>query len=1305
MLGSGAIPAIRIGSQPYGILPATKLSRMDWLTRPLNHDPVMRGADAFAVYLRRLYRILRAIETDWHNRFSSNSLSFVGKTDGDPHRILLDILGLHPGSVEWSQRYAESLQIAFNRLQLQGWGGLFEAFGTALQFQNARVLLNSLGYTGDKQPPILELIFNGKHNLLKGGVVDDQPLSEGEPIRAYTPGGQNYIQWLIDAANDSLDALYAQNGFTDDKPPTALLYLMLRHALQLGYHDVSIRLHEGAGLYTPQAAALARTDDPFLHIRDNQLVSESRYQPLYAIAQPITGSATQPVHKFIAAQLTTLAVALGLRDQVKALEYLKSQPTAALERAFGDHMDCCAYRLDAWLQGLLNYQLAAMRNLRDRQDIPARQGVYLGAFGWVEELRPENKVLTEVELTDKDLIDQFGNPKEPPLMRDSTNQGYVHAPSLNHAVAAAVLRNGFISNASPENRQTMAVNLTSERVRVALAILEGIRAGQSLADLLGYQFERGLHDAHGLAEVDKFIYDLRLAFPLRANRIRSTQTTEAKSISEIEARNVINGLALVEHIKSTGNRSYRFGKTGLEDANDDQRKAIDAEAERLLDAHDAVADLALAEGVYQAVLGNYDRVASTYDAYARATFPPEPDVIRTPLNGKGLTHRVALHLEAGVSHINSPTPGISMSPRARGEPALNRWLAGVLPPPDQVGCVVAFREAATGNDVTQEVTLENLDLQAADLVALIRDDDRQTMGELDDRIVRFAVDHFGPRPDVPISIRYLEKVAAPYSVFELMPLVRNLRRLTTRSRPLRETDLTLMNEAESKQDEEPSAHIARLQTVANEMQTLRNDLATFQARLEGPLGDLENRRDEILADVDDYVDDLVALLARAAQFVIVQAGWGFAYDFRQRTFAAVLRQFEDRVAEWDARLVEFDALLAEEAALPLTATDEKRFALLTKAEQAVAAATAAALPATPAAYRADLVNVKRVDFDNKRGDLADVANTTQTAVSALLTDVSALLPLTQFDSKEFTLTAREDEMVRFAEDAVAVVKVIIAECDRRLTAAQDLFQEHADAATATERVRALEGVAKALLGEDFRIIPEFQLSATRGAELANALAASRSGELFEFLTTPPDPAETPLDFPIDTWLYGVARVREKLHCAEKSVVLAGALGRPEPELDALQLPFAPGDRWRALQFPADQPLERDELLYTAHFSSAFDPTLPQCGLLLDEWTETIPGDSADTGIAFHHDRPNCEAPQTMLLVTPSDFRGEWRWDGLVDALNETLDFAKRRAVEPKHIDATPYAPFLPATVMATQVWQLTIAADLALNNKIAVRQD
>src|SRR5207245_41727 len=152
-------------------------------------------------------------------------------------------------------------------------------------------------------------------------------------------------------------------------------------------------------------------------------------------------------------------------------------------------------------------------------DAAPRQGVYLGAYAWLEDLKPQNKVLTPVELRDPDLHADFQDPGEPPLMQDASNEGYIHAPSLNHAVAAAVLRNGFISDATPQNRQTLAVNLTSERVRVALGMIEGIRAGQSLADLLGYQFERGLHDDHNIAEVDQFIYKLRKAFPLRGDRI------------------------------------------------------------------------------------------------------------------------------------------------------------------------------------------------------------------------------------------------------------------------------------------------------------------------------------------------------------------------------------------------------------------------------------------------------------------------------------------------------------------------------------------------------------------------------------------------------------------------------------------------------------------------------------------------------------------------------------------------------------------------------------------------------------------
>jgi len=1292
VVGPGACPAIRIGAQPYGILPATPLSRMAWIDQRSDSPRIDRRENPERVFLRRLYPVLRGIDQD--ARAMVSQLSFVGKS-GDPHALLLDIVGLHPGSVEWSQRYAETLKTLFNRLNLQGFGGFITKLLTAAQRAATRAKLAEFGWTGEKDPSILDLVFSGKHLAMKGGVVDDRPLSEADPIRAWTVGEHNYLQWLIDAAGTSLDALYAQQGFKDDKPPRALLYLLLRHALQLGYHDVSVRLHENAGLYTAQEAMKARQDEPFLHIRERESVSESRYQPLYALAAAITGDAQTPVHRYIATQLHTLGFARPLSQQIAALERLKAEPTARLERAFADHVDCCAYRLDAWLLGLVNYQLAAMRGLSDGGQAAPRQGIHLGAYAWVEMLKPEARTLEPHVIEDEALAARFKDAS--PLLRNSANQGYVHAPSLNHAVAAAVLRNGFISNASRANRDTLAVNLTSERVRTALALIEGIRCGQSLSDLLGYQLERGLHDRHGMVEVDAFIYKLRRAFPLRADRMASTRPPEGVSIEAIEARNVVNGLALVEHVKATGNPLYPFGKTELPATETQaQADAINAEVNRLLEAHDAVADLALSEGVYQAVLGNYDRVASTYDAYARGNFPPEPDVVKTPLPGTGLTHRVALHLDPDADPAVTAVAGVPMTPRAQGEPGLNLWLADMLPPQQQVGCVVAYREAATGANRTAGITLRQLDLQPADVLALVRDDHQQAMGELDDRVLRHVVSHLGPRPDAPVSIRYMEKGGAPFSVFELMPLTRSLRRLVSTARPLQASDLSLMNEATTQQDRQPVVDKTRLDLVHGAMGVLRGDLQSFSAPLDALLADLPAREPDLVAGVDAHIAALVELLQRAARFVVPQAGWGFAYDFRRRTFAAVLAQCAELATRWDDKLVLFTTRLADAAAAP---TDAERIELFAQAELAISTALTTP-PQAPAAYLSSLVAVKQPAFVARHAQFDAIADTTQTQLAPLLAAVQALLPVDAFDAVPFTLAEHTAAVVRFTQDAVSVARVVAAELSRRIDAAQALFDEHAFAASASARARALEGAGKALLGEDFRVVPAFALGADEGNELEKALAASRSNELFQYLTAPPEPEREALDFPVDTWLYGVARVREKMHAWEQLLMFGGALGRPEPRLDAMQLPFMPGDRWLALEFPPDQKLDTDRLLYTAHFLRAFDKTAPQCGLLLDEWTETIPGTSVDTGIAFHHDRPNTEAPQAMLLVTPSTHRDTWRWDDLVSTLNETLDFAKRRAIEPAHVDASPYGPLVPATVVATQVHQLTIALDLALNNNI-----
>ena len=191
-----------------------------------------------------------------------------------------------------------------------------------------------------------------------------------------------------------------------------------------------------------------------------------------------------------------------------------------------------------------------------------------------------------------------------------------------------------------------------------------------------------------------------------------------------------------------------------------------------------------------------------------------------------------------------------------------------------------------------------------------------------------------------------------------------------------------------------------------------------------------------------------------------------------------------------------------------------------------------------------------------------------------------------------------------------------------------------------------------------------------------------------------------VDFPVDDWLYGAARVREKLHHWERLVMLAGAVGGTEPELTPIQFPFKVDDSWVAMEFPQDESIEGDRLLYTAHYGKPFNKSEKQCGLLLDEWTEVLPGHEETTGIAFNFDRPNTEPPQVMLIVMPPKFTGKWVWQDLVDALNETLDLAKLRSVEPAQVDATSLNRLLPATLMAFTLREVSISANLAINNGI-----
>jgi hypothetical protein len=1255
--GRGPLPALRIGRQPYGILPTTAFDRMAW------------PSERLASRLQRLRAIITKIEADW--RSLVESLSYLGKDgDLDPHQVLLDVLGLHPTSVEYYPLQAESVDHKFYELSFFHFPtamSLLAGLPAAIPLQ----LLHQFGYTGVDVPDLLNKIFKARQTPLNGPLIDDQPVSESEPIRKYA-GDRNYIEWLAAAARTGVQVLQEEQGFDGGRKPTALLYLMLRHALQLSFHQTSIDLHVTAGVL--ESAAALRREPPFIHVADARAGSESRYGLLFDVQKSITGSNTERVGDFIARSITT--VDSHLKDQVEALDRLAPLPTAKLERVFAEHLDCCAYRVDAWKMGLLKLQLELLRHPVEGPDLqPSDSGLYLGAYGWAEPLRPSSRALAPAELPEdvRALVDKRDTA---PLMRDSANQGLIHAPSINHATTAAVLRNGYLANGG-----RLATNLTSRRVRAALDVLQGMRNGQSLGALLGYKLERYIHD-NGPLGVRALIYPLRRAFPLAANQIAGTSNEPGTPQESIAAMNVVDGRKLIEYAEGLNppNFSYPFGVETLPRRPAAEEQAITDALTHIRDVNDAIADLVLAEGVHQAVGGNYERSAGTLEAFAKGNYPPEPDVIRTPRTG------VALTLRAGIQFLTNPPadalPGVPPTPLAKAEPAVNVWLRDLLPTPTDVGCLVEFTDRGSGTQRTVFINQQQLGLHPIDLLYRVQATADQGLGEIDELLLRWVQTHRAPRHDRPITIKHTERMSGKVTWFALQSLLRSLRSLLS-SRSLQPADVMRANDATKEQQGMISLPPARVRVARDRLNNnLLPQLDALAATLANPT-----------SSIDDALSEFANTVGRFAAYRLPQTGTGFVYEWRAAAYTAVVAKLRQRVDGWNRRLVRFDARLGEYDALPTGTPQDERYMRLSSAELIVSTTVTRPQP-TLADYRNNVLVARRASLVVKRNELAALLTGTRATLSRLLRDAKNALPLTAFDPTDLDLTGDESGIARFRTQLATTVAALKDDVKQRVARVDELLVQHDATGAGTAKTALLQDAGKLLFGEDFQYVPHVTLPPAARDELANAWQHSESGALTRHLGAA-------RDFPVDDWLHGVARVREKLRHWENVVLLGDPTGASGSlDLVPLQLPYVEDEPWLALEIPEDHEITSDRLLYTAHFAEPFDRERPICGLLIDEWTEVIPGAQETTGIALQYDRPNGEAPQSWLLAVPATLDGSWSWEELLAAVVDALESAKLRAVEPAHVDTTPYSWFLPATMSSYTFPEISISNNLLRNRHI-----
>ena len=747
----GLLAALRVGDQPYGVLPVVSLR--NWAAR----DESPTDAKLVALLRRALPAWLAA---------SADSTVGLAYADQDNRResprdryfrlLATQAVAVgHEGRSALGPEYIGNLW-RFLRLDFDnGW--------RAAPREAANRLLAELGLPLDQRHT--GAVFAGDAYAVPGPVVGADPAA--------------YLGELM-ARFDTPEALRAATEHGADTP---LLYRIVRHSALQEWWSAVLAVRAGDRRYV---------EDELIDIDPQVAPARTLWRALAETVPRGQGGAAITLEDYLRSAAATGADAAAMRefrDRVAALAAATAGGDVSaddLDRMLRGSLDLAAHRLDAWISSFANRRLGYLR-------APGRTPTALvcGGYGWLVNVTPAQLV---------PVADPPAGEGDGALYRDAGNAGHVLAPSLHHATTAAILHAGYVARGGRAGTTgAVAVKLDAERVRLVRHLVEGARAGQPLGALLGYRFERALTQGGAAAEIVAF----RALAPFTAQVL-----TSAGPADEVSSRGTVaDGVELV--------RRWHAGEipwgqapdpAGLPDAvlpsaGSDEHSACEAALAVASDGLDALADAALAEGVHQLAGGNPTRAGAALDALAKGEAPaPELDVIRTPRSGATHGHRLMFlgSIEPGEDIAIWPTDGRQL--RAPIEPALNGWAGRMLGDPARVRCHGVWL-AADGRQLHEaEVTLADLRLSPLDLIALARGDNAGGDWELRQRFIdRLRAERPPAVPDAIMAVpdfgRRLSWGRDTLSVSELMQIVAAVRAALLGARPLREEDLAGPGEA------------------------------------------------------------------------------------------------------------------------------------------------------------------------------------------------------------------------------------------------------------------------------------------------------------------------------------------------------------------------------------------------------------------------------------------------------------------------------------------------------------------------------
>ena len=278
---------------------------------------------------------------------------------------------------------------------------------------------------------------------------------------------------------------------------------------------------------------------------------------------------------------------------------------------------------------------------------PGPPACAIGGYGWVEKL---SRRCRTGEIRD---LDDIG----PAIV--SAQDGYIHAPSLQQATTAAVLRSGSLSH--PGARHVFGQPELPPRQDRALA--DRWRAARSEPRRPARLPVRARPARRGPRHRNR---NLPQEFP-GAGGARAPGQPALATNGSAAPRSSPHATSSMASSCCTGRMHWTIAR---------QPQKVRPIVEDLADALDAVGDLLLAESVHQLVAGNPLRAGLAADTLGRGGEVPDTfHTLTTPHRARALTHRLAALPAAPSGSTGWPVDDI-----AKLAPDIEAWVAHLLGP-------------------------------------------------------------------------------------------------------------------------------------------------------------------------------------------------------------------------------------------------------------------------------------------------------------------------------------------------------------------------------------------------------------------------------------------------------------------------------------------------------------------------------------------------------------------------------------------------------------------------------------------------